>query len=610
MLARYVSAVGFGLSLLVLVRDKQLIRDHVCRSATVRIWMMLGHCSGVLQACQVSAARDRDCWCCAFDITASPVHLMLVVTTIHTWPSCQVCLLLACRLTRSVTRLHSSSSNISGNTSAAQERRRAVYRNNLWALPHNTATAAATNSSSSSMRVSEAALELWMERELQALLLEDDVTIICAYVKGLVNSFGINVPTAQQQQHQQENRSNLESMRQAATQAAAAMGLSGSSSSGGEHLSTPCGSSSSSTATISSAVAALEGFLFEAAGHFWHELCCYASSGLTVTAWDRVARYVPAAQLQQQLPKQQQHGAGDDCGDGCPDVAAGQPADPQQQQQAGVQPPMFGQQLSVVRDAAAVHEFLVRRQQQQAQQPQPPIPRPPVSAAPITAEPTTAQAVAAAGRIKVPQQGQPTDRRRGSSSSGSSSSREQQQRDSSRGGRHRQRRHSRSRSRRRSSAERHDRSGVRLGPRHEQKHHSNSRQQHRNNSSSSGRHVGTRSTSRSRVSARQRSRQPHRSSRSGLREGHEQVHHTKQSRGQSDRYDAAVNTMGAAAAAVGVSSDAWGGRWGDEGAGVTDLHIAEGYSAAPGAQPYSVSQQQQQLVGWTQPAANDRWQMD
>eukprot|EP00775_Hariotina_reticulata_P006639 gene6639-biopygen8443 len=228
-----------------------------------------------------------------------------------------------------MTRLGSSSTGQLGPAAAeaALEARRAIYRNNLWARPHHSAAAAtatavtlvaaATGGSSSSsrsgVRVSETSLEQWIERELQALLLEQDVTVICAFVKGVVNSFGVAVPAVgnldQQQQQQQCGAAGTQGLRLGAAAAAAAAQVAnaltrqhasssrdGSSSSGGSS------SSSRPPPTISSAVAALEGFLFEVAQHFWHELCCYATSGLSVAAWDRVAQYSAQQQQQQQPP--------------------------------------------------------------------------------------------------------------------------------------------------------------------------------------------------------------------------------------------------------------------------------------------------------------------
>ncbi|KAF8068161.1 EP0 [Scenedesmus sp. PABB004] len=167
-----------------------------------------------------------------------------------------------------------------GGGDAALEARREVYYagGGLWAQPHHTAVTAAAAAGASAaapggggggarrgglLRVPDAALEAWIARELSALLREPADSLLVAFVKGLVGGYGISLPQR--------------------APAAAAPG--------------PVGQGSSALAQPGAPgapgpAAALAGFLGEdTAVHFWHELVCFASSGLSVSAWDRAVRY-------------------------------------------------------------------------------------------------------------------------------------------------------------------------------------------------------------------------------------------------------------------------------------------------------------------------------
>lgn len=131
-------------------------------------------------------------------------------------------------------------------------RRKAIYMQNLWALPiaqphgrtERAAPAAGLDSSAARRR-----LEDFIDRELRALLLESDITLVRALVMGLVCS---------QRPAGHEPRD------------------------GGP------------TSSRFDPVAGLRRFLFEHAEHFWHEVQMFSISGLTIAAYDVCVAYATA----------------------------------------------------------------------------------------------------------------------------------------------------------------------------------------------------------------------------------------------------------------------------------------------------------------------------
>lgn len=461
-----------------------------------------------------------------------------------------------------------------------------------------------------------------MDRELQALLLEDDVTIICAYVKGLIGSFGVTVPTVQQYQQQQQQQgqqevSNLQSMRQAAAQAAAAAAFSS------DSTVAAAAAGGGNTGTLSSAAAALEGFLFEAAGHFWHELCCYASSGLTVVAWDRVARYVHRDELQQHLPQQQQpHAVVTSCEAGAECVEhAASPIAHHQQQQHGVSghPLRLDQELSAIRDAAAVAGFLERQQSMQhaciAHQP---------AAAPAGSDGAAVTAVtpAAAADVIHSSQRPPlvADGRKASSSSGSSNSTEQQQhlhpvgRDTATQSRQCSRRRSRSRSRQGRNSQKHEhaqRSQSSRSSNHLHRDDGSSRQQQGGKRSGGSRHCHADKYHSQAEQHRQCMFGSSLTSRSkSRRDGCGGL--ARQYRPGSSADLACRSTTAAAAATATHKIEAGVGRWGDDGDPATEATTAPAHESSEVGPSdwHQCQQQQQQGPEWGVVLANDRWQME
>lgn len=194
------------------------------------------------------------------------------------------------------------------NTASGLQARRAVYAAGVWALPRAPAAAPTPASPGAAaaapgVRVSDGALEAWLSRELRALLGDDDVMLLVAYVKGLVNSFGVTQTQTQQQAAPAAapaaaGTAAVASMVQAATAAAAAAEQRAHGSGAGAPPADADAPAAGGTAApvIHSAVAVLEVFLCDAAAQFWHELSCFASSGLSMAAWDRAVRYGPPAQ--------------------------------------------------------------------------------------------------------------------------------------------------------------------------------------------------------------------------------------------------------------------------------------------------------------------------
>ncbi|BDA50857.1 probable E3 ubiquitin-protein ligase IE61 at N-terminal half [Coccomyxa sp. Obi] len=142
---------------------------------------------------------------------------------------------------------------------AAEAWRRHIYVQGLRASPMDGDAAAGHPSMSEERR--DARLSAWVDRELRALLQTDDVAIVRAYVMGLVRGIGFPRPSG--------------------GDGPPAHGIgpppdNNNSGRGGEHR---------------DAVAALRPFLQEHAGHFWHELRCFAAVPLSMQTYDRLVQY-------------------------------------------------------------------------------------------------------------------------------------------------------------------------------------------------------------------------------------------------------------------------------------------------------------------------------
>lgn len=135
--------------------------------------------------------------------------------------------------------------------------RRSVYNRNLWAIQESTRPAGMP-SNVGDANVRRRRLELWVERELEALVSigtqqsSHDITILKAFVMGLA------------QQNLVDRRGGLEVPRPQLQDA-------------------------------------LEPFLGVHAAHFWHELLCFAKSPYSLMTYDRLVRY-PVHQEQNEHP--------------------------------------------------------------------------------------------------------------------------------------------------------------------------------------------------------------------------------------------------------------------------------------------------------------------
>eukprot|EP00877_Chromochloris_zofingiensis_P012985 jgi/Chrzof1/7940/Cz02g42050.t1 len=194
--------------------------------------------------------------------------------------------------------------------------RRSVYMEHRWAVPtidNGSSSSRSSHRGSSAAvggsKVSERCVEEWVQRELQALLLDRDVTIITAFVLGLIRSFGVGIDYSQQWlQEVGSDHSTPAAMSasNAAARMAAIAGLSG------DHIqhhansnttagarpvrNSSCRMNARTCRQMQNPVAALQDFLFEHAAHFWHELRCFAVSGFTVQTYDRAVKYVTGAE--------------------------------------------------------------------------------------------------------------------------------------------------------------------------------------------------------------------------------------------------------------------------------------------------------------------------
>ncbi|CAD7704315.1 unnamed protein product [Ostreobium quekettii] len=151
-------------------------------------------------------------------------------------------------------------------------RRRAVYSKGLCAV------SSGVNRSlrySLQTRREEERLEAWIKREFQAILGAQDPSMLTAFVMALVRSYGFSRHQAssfarpsgaagvatrmQQQQQQQEGLCQMRGSRQ--------------------------------PLVVSDPVSALEPILQSRAARFWHELRCFAWSGLKMGTYDSVVQY-------------------------------------------------------------------------------------------------------------------------------------------------------------------------------------------------------------------------------------------------------------------------------------------------------------------------------
>jgi hypothetical protein len=170
--------------------------------------------------------------------------------------------------------------------------RRAVYEEDMWALPLHDSSSAADGSAGSRGSARPAAaqqpaagsqqerwLHEWVDRELRALLQEEDVAIVRAFVVGLVRSFGV-------QQDWSIAAAAGAGASDGAQQCAAGQQR------GQPQASTPA--------------AALQPFLFDHSEHFWHELRMFCLAGLPKAQYDAAVVYASRAQGQGQQQEEEQ----------------------------------------------------------------------------------------------------------------------------------------------------------------------------------------------------------------------------------------------------------------------------------------------------------------
>eukprot|EP00798_Chlamydomonas_sp_ICE-L_P014768 gene14768-20818_t len=212
-----------------------------------------------------------------------------------------------------------SSSQSAGNTTL--QWRRSLYSRDLWALPCGAAAESRTPSngrthlapaSADRLRRSvggipqlvygglrsgrDQVIESWIDRELRALLEVEDTTLVRSFVVALVRSAGLHPPNLAAQHHQLSSgrTSMTTSSARQATQPSSGHAV---------HMGSSVQPASGQASAAECPAASLARFLFEHAAHFWHELCSFGLSGLSLDAWDRDAAYLVKDELVRQLER-------------------------------------------------------------------------------------------------------------------------------------------------------------------------------------------------------------------------------------------------------------------------------------------------------------------